>query len=371
MLPLGSRGPAHPPPLAARLVRRPSPRPAVAARCRSLSRLGIGDHAAATASPPIFEHYARFLQRFPQYRCWLRPREQSVLAVWSGLATPSRPPLASCRQGYRARAPRKIPRTVEAWRELPGIGRYTAAAIASIAFGEAVAVLDGNVERVLERLIGGVEENRRGSEPKPCSTTRPRRFQSGLDGVGSDFRSARLGRRSVCCAPFISGASCSRNRSTQAASFPRKRQQLYYALAYKGAASSARPRPADALAHRRHVGPPLRASQNPRITYSRNTSLQSLDHGLQDVGWVKPPPRSFERSTATPTGSPASDERRARASRVSRKILHELAIESTSRRIESNDQASRWRRRYSMAHSTSSVLAPKLYFVHLDRKQLR
>jgi A/G-specific adenine glycosylase len=48
----------------------------------------------------------------------------------------------------------KFPTTAEQWRTLPGIGRYTAAAIASIAFGEPVAVVDGNVERVLQRVSG-------------------------------------------------------------------------------------------------------------------------------------------------------------------------------------------------------------------------
>jgi A/G-specific adenine glycosylase len=48
----------------------------------------------------------------------------------------------------------KFPRTAAALRELPGIGRYTAAAIASMAFGEPVAVVDGNVERVLQRTLG-------------------------------------------------------------------------------------------------------------------------------------------------------------------------------------------------------------------------
>jgi A/G-specific adenine glycosylase len=48
----------------------------------------------------------------------------------------------------------KFPQTAEDWRALPGIGRYTAAAIASIARGEPVAVVDGNVERVLQRLAG-------------------------------------------------------------------------------------------------------------------------------------------------------------------------------------------------------------------------
>ena len=107
----------------------------------------------------VLDHYERFLRRFPTVQALAAAREPSVLAVWSGL-------------GYYHRARRmhqaakiivrkwegKFPRTAEKWRELPGIGRYTAAAIASIAFGDAVALVDGNVERVLGRVFGRAEE---------------------------------------------------------------------------------------------------------------------------------------------------------------------------------------------------------------------
>src|SRR5271165_5647849 len=96
----------------------------------------------------VLDHYTRFMRRFPTVQALAVAREPSVLAAWSGL-------------GYYHRARRmhqaakvivrerhgKFPRTAEDWRKLPGIGRYTAAAIASIAFGEAVAAVDGNVER--------------------------------------------------------------------------------------------------------------------------------------------------------------------------------------------------------------------------------
>src|ERR1700678_561123 len=100
----------------------------------------------------VLDHYARFMQRFPAVKSLAAAREASVLALWSGL-------------GYYHRARRmhqaaknivrqgSFPRTAQDWSELPGIGRYTAAAIASIAFGEPVAVVDGNVERVLQRLF--------------------------------------------------------------------------------------------------------------------------------------------------------------------------------------------------------------------------
>jgi A/G-specific adenine glycosylase len=103
----------------------------------------------------VMEHYRNFLRRFPTVEKLAAAREPSVLAAWSGL-------------GYyrRARmmhvAAKKIvneyggrfPATAEQLRAFPGIGRYTAAAIASIAFGEPVAVVDGNVERVLGRVVG-------------------------------------------------------------------------------------------------------------------------------------------------------------------------------------------------------------------------
>jgi A/G-specific adenine glycosylase len=103
----------------------------------------------------VIEYYRRFLARFPDVHSLANANEPEVLTAWSGL-------------GYyrRARAlhaaARKIvgelggefPRTAATLAELPGVGRYTAAALASIAFGEQVAVVDGNVERVLSRFLG-------------------------------------------------------------------------------------------------------------------------------------------------------------------------------------------------------------------------
>jgi A/G-specific adenine glycosylase len=82
-------------------------------------------------------------------------REASVLAAWSGLGYYRRARMlhAAAKMVVREHGG-KFLATAEGLRALPGIGRYTAAAIASIAFGEPVAVVDGNVERVLQRLSG-------------------------------------------------------------------------------------------------------------------------------------------------------------------------------------------------------------------------
>ncbi len=100
----------------------------------------------------VIEHYHEFLRRFPTVKKLATAREASVLAAWSGLGYYRRARLLHAAAKVVVRElGGKFPRTAQAWRELPGIGRYTAAAIASIAFGEAVAVVDGNVERVLQR----------------------------------------------------------------------------------------------------------------------------------------------------------------------------------------------------------------------------
>jgi len=101
----------------------------------------------------VIEHYHQFLRRFPTVEKLAAAREASVLAAWSGLGYYRRARMlhAAARVVVRERGG-KFPDTAAKWRELPGIGRYTAAAIASIAFGENVAVVDGNVERVRQRV---------------------------------------------------------------------------------------------------------------------------------------------------------------------------------------------------------------------------
>jgi A/G-specific adenine glycosylase len=103
----------------------------------------------------VIAHYHEFLRRFPTVEKLARAREASVLAAWSGLGYYRRARMLHAAAKVVAREHGgKFPQTPEDLRELPGVGRYTAAAIASIAFGRAAAVVDGNVERVLERFSG-------------------------------------------------------------------------------------------------------------------------------------------------------------------------------------------------------------------------
>ena len=103
----------------------------------------------------VLEHYHTFLKKFPTVQKLAAAREASVLALWSGLGYYRRAHMlhAAAKLVVKEHGGR-FPETSEALRQLPGVGRYTAAAIASIAFEEPVAVVDGNVERVLSRLVG-------------------------------------------------------------------------------------------------------------------------------------------------------------------------------------------------------------------------
>ena len=104
----------------------------------------------------VIPYFERWVARWPDFHALARAREADVLAVWSGLGYYSRARnLLKLAQQVAAQA--ETPRTAAAWLEYRGVGPYTAAAIASISFGEPVAVVDGNVIRVLARL-GGVRD---------------------------------------------------------------------------------------------------------------------------------------------------------------------------------------------------------------------
>lgn len=101
----------------------------------------------------VKERYQAFLRRFPSVSDLARAREASVLAAWSGLGYYRRArALHAAAREIRTKA--AFPASAAGLSELPGIGRYTAAAVASIAFDEPVAVVDGNVKRVVQRLAG-------------------------------------------------------------------------------------------------------------------------------------------------------------------------------------------------------------------------
>jgi A/G-specific adenine glycosylase len=98
--------------------------------------------------------FRRFLERWPTVGELAAAEDGAVMAAWAGLGYYSRARnLIGCARAVAARPGAQFPRTAAELTELPGIGAYTAAAIAALAFDERVAVVDGNVERVVTRLF--------------------------------------------------------------------------------------------------------------------------------------------------------------------------------------------------------------------------
>jgi A/G-specific adenine glycosylase len=102
----------------------------------------------------VIPYWKRFLARFPTARALAEASASDVLAAWSGLGYYSR-----ARNLHRAAKvivtehEGQLPSTIDGLRRLPGFGRYTAGAVASIAFGKSAPAVDGNVARVLSRIF--------------------------------------------------------------------------------------------------------------------------------------------------------------------------------------------------------------------------
>jgi A/G-specific adenine glycosylase len=102
----------------------------------------------------VMPYYDRFLSRFPDVQSLARARQEEVLKMWSGLGYYTRARnLHGAAREMIAHHDGRFPREIEAALALPGIGRYTAAAVLSIAYDVPLSVLDGNVARVLARLV--------------------------------------------------------------------------------------------------------------------------------------------------------------------------------------------------------------------------
>ena len=158
----------------------------------------------------VAERYQDFMARFPTLLALALATEQEVLAAWSGLGYYNRARmLHKAAQFVAGHDQGNLPRTAEELRLLPGIGAYTAAAVASIAYGEPVAVVDGNVERVLCRIegwkagsrAGGGSAVRRGIEElaaRLVDPLRPGDFNQALMELGATLCLPRNPQCLVC-----------------------------------------------------------------------------------------------------------------------------------------------------------------------------
>ena len=125
-------------------------------RTRSPYRIWVAEiMLQQTTVRAVVPHYRRFLRRFPSLRALAAARPDRVLAAWSGLGYYRRARhLHAAARRIARRHGGRFPRDFDAILALPGVGRYTAGAIASTAYGHPRPVVDGNVARVLMRLEG-------------------------------------------------------------------------------------------------------------------------------------------------------------------------------------------------------------------------
>lgn len=146
------------------------------------------------AVKPYFE---TFTSRWPTVAALAAAEDGAVMAAWAGLGYYARARnLLACARTVVAEHGGIFPDTEEALRKLPGIGAYTAAAIAAIAFGKRAVVVDGNVERVISRLHAL-------KEPLPQSRPRIRALTDAMtpDENAGDFAQAMMDLGATICTP--------------------------------------------------------------------------------------------------------------------------------------------------------------------------
>jgi A/G-specific adenine glycosylase len=144
----------------------------------------------------VIPYYRRWIRQFPTVQALARASQARVLKWWEGLGY-----YARARHLHRAAkqvAREGLPATAAQWQTLPGVGPYTAAAIASMAFGEAVPVVDGNVARVLARVFG-IRQNVR----RPATLRRLRSLAADLIPATrpGDFNQALMELGALVCRP--------------------------------------------------------------------------------------------------------------------------------------------------------------------------
>jgi len=153
----------------------------------------------------VLQHYEAFLLRFPTILALALAPEADVLAAWSGLGYYRRARmLHKAARFVTEELSGVLPSTSTELRTLPGIGEYTCAAIASIAFGESIAVVDGNVERVLLRLTANPERKTAASRAwihQQASQLVPRRKLTENINAAGDHNQAMMELGATICLP--------------------------------------------------------------------------------------------------------------------------------------------------------------------------
>jgi A/G-specific adenine glycosylase len=150
-----------------------------------------------TTVKAVIPYYERFLARWPTVGALAAAPLDDVLAAWAGLGYYSRARnLHACAKAVVTEHKARFPRTAAELEKLPGIGPYTAAAIAAIAFGQRATPVDGNIERVVARLFAV-------TDPLPGAKAELRRLAATLTPQtrAGDFAQAMMDLGATVCTP--------------------------------------------------------------------------------------------------------------------------------------------------------------------------
>ena len=179
----------------------------------------------------VLDYFPRFVARFPDVHSLAAARLDDVLALWSGLGYYSRARnLHLCAQAVVCQHGGRFPGSSQALQTLPGIGRSTAAAIAAFCFGERAAILDGNVKRVLTRVLAFDADLAEAANERRlwqhAETLLPARgieaYTQGLMDLGATLCSRRMPRCEAC--PLA--AQCGAHAQGQPHRYPVKTRRL-------------------------------------------------------------------------------------------------------------------------------------------------
>ena len=186
-----------------------------------LSEIMLQQTTVKTVAP----YYARFLARFPTVERLAAASLDDVLRAWAGLGYYARGRnLHACAQAVVERHGGEFPRTESALAELPGIGPYTAAAIAAIAFDQPATPVDGNVERVVTRLFA-VEDALPDAKPEVrrlAATLTPKHRAGDFAQAMMDLGATLCSPKKPACALCPWREPCAARGRGDAETFPRK-----------------------------------------------------------------------------------------------------------------------------------------------------
>jgi A/G-specific adenine glycosylase len=186
-----------------------------------LSEIMLQQTTVAHAAP----YFETFTRRWPSVKRLAAAPDEDVMAAWAGLGYYARARnLIACARTVAGDLCGRFPETEEALRKLPGIGRYTAAAIAAIAFGHRAVVVDANVERVVARLFAVETE-------LPAAREEIYRLAGSItpDTNAGDFAQAMMDLGATICTPRSPdcggcpiASDCAARATGDPASYPRK-----------------------------------------------------------------------------------------------------------------------------------------------------